>query len=140
MKIATDNLKLIAATLGLGFIRSVDLSHANVDVHYSSDQGDLMVYNGRSTINTLYEGSTVLDLAELEIYFLVKKDEKDSTGEQVDDYAQAAKLYANKTYFNLQSATPKNIEPYRLEPVEEFTDMYEGYKMTITVPFYNEGC
>ena len=140
MKIVTDALIVIAADLGIDFFRTTELTEADFNVHNSSSDLDLMIYNGASSMTTRFEGAEIIDDISCEIYFLTKASSKDFTGDEMDTLLQVTKLLANKTYAALNLVTVADIEPYELEGIRILTDIYVGHKMTITLPFNNEGC
>jgi hypothetical protein len=141
MKIVTDALTAIATNLGVDFFRTANLTELDFNVHNQSSDQDVMVYNGASGITTRFEGAEIIDDIECEIYFLTKGTAKDMTGDQIDTLLQVTKLLANKTYANLNSSyVVDDIPPYELEGVSILTDIYIGHRMTITIPFNNEGC
>ncbi len=140
MKIVTDALIVIAADLGIDFFRTTELTEADFNVHNSSSDLSLMIYNGASNMTTRFEGAEIIDDIDCEIYFLTKAATKDFTGDEMDTLLQVTKLLANKTYAALNLVTVADIEPYELEGIRILTDIYVGHKMTITLPFNNEGC
>ena len=140
MKIVTDALIIIAADLGIDFFRTTELTEADFNVHNNDSVLNLMIYNGASNMTTRFEGAEIIDDIVCEIYFLTKAASKDFTGGQMDTLLQATKLLANKTYAQLNLVTVDDIPPYELEGVRILTDVYVGHRMTITLPFNNEGC
>ena len=140
MKIVTDALRIVAADLGLDFFRTTEITEADFNVHNNDSDLDLMIYNGASSMTTRFEGAEIIDDIDCEIYFLTKADSKDFTGDEMDTLLQVTKLLANKTYAALNLVTVDDIPAYELEGVRILTDVFVGHKMTITLPFNNEGC
>ena len=137
---ASDALQAIATTLGLQYIRSMNLSEANVDVHYSAAGPELMVYNGPSNVLTQFNGAEIIDIITCEIYFLKAKTTNDMKAVDIDTLNDSCKRNADKTYAQLNPTCPIDIEPYTLEAIEPFTELFTGFKMEIGIPFNNLGC
>ena len=142
MQKITDILTPISDTLGLTFIRSDNLSEANIDMHYDDNGNDLMIYNGQSKITTNFEGHLAVDNVECEIYFLRLKPEMDQKGEDLDGEYAAIRKIANSAYFDIQDSADVYNDPltFELEPTEVGTDMYIGYMMKIIIAVINDGC
>ena len=140
MKIASDALAVVAATLGMDYFRTVSITEADVRNHYRKSVLPLMIYNGPSDIAIEFEGAQIVDIIQCEVFFLVKMTTKDMLGSEVDELLEQTKRLADRTYADLNLVTVKDILPYTLEAVEVMTDMFVGHKMLIGLPFYNEGC
>lgn len=141
MKIISDKLEAIAVTLDCDYIRSMNLTEADIDVHNLESTRNLMVYDGPSNITTAFGGAMIIDTYETEVYFLTKMTSKDMIGVDIDTLLDITKRLADKTYAILnEEPIPIDIEPYELEAMRVFTDMYIGHKMTIGIPAYNDGC
>ena len=138
MKVVSDEVARVAAILGADYLRSLSLSEANVDTHYTDQVAPLIIYNGRSSIATEYEGAEIIDAFECEIYFLVRKTTPTMNATDVDDLLQITKLLANKFYFNVN--TVRDIDSYTLLSVGILDDFMVGHMMTVTLTFENEGC
>ena len=140
MKILSDALQDIATTLGVDYIRSVHLTDADVDVHFKASTS-IMIYNGLSNIETIFEGAQIVDQMDASIYFLTKKTTKDITGLEADNLLEITKRMADQTYAILNAEyAVKDIAPWSLQAVESLTDLFIGHMMTISVPFNNTGC
>ena len=141
MKVITDELRLIATTLGVDFIRGVSLTETDIQNHARKSTNNLMAYVGASSVTNEFEGAEIIDIVSCEIYFLVKSPSKDMSGDQLDDTMAIAKRMVDQTYASLNSTfVVKDIEPYTLEGVGVLTDMFVGYLATIGIPVYNTGC
>ena len=138
MNVVSDEVARVAAILGADYLRSMTLSEANVDVHYVDQVEPLIIYNGASVINTVYEGAQIIDAFDVELYFLVRKTSPTMNAPDVDDLLQQTKVLANKFYFEVN--TVRDIETYSLEAVGILDDFLVGHQMTVTLTFYNEGC
>ena len=142
MKIASEALAVVASTLGMDYSRTMTLTEADISNHYRKTTLPLMIYSGASDIAVEFEGAQIIDIISCEVYFLVKMTSKDMLGPEVDDLLEITKRLADKAYaeLNVDTVVAKDIAPYTLEGVEVMTDMFVGHKMTIGLPFYNEGC
>ncbi len=142
MKIASDALEAVAATLVMDYSRTMTMTEADISNHYRKTTLPLMIYNGPSDIAIEFEGAQIIDVIACEVFFLVKMTTKDMLGDEVDELLEITKRLADKTYAELNTDTivAKDILPYTLEAVEVMTDMFVGHKMIIGLPFYNEGC
>ncbi len=141
MKNASDALEAIAATLNMDYSRTMTMTEADISNHYRATTDPLMIYNGPSDIAIEFEGAQIIDIITCEVFFLVKMTTKDMLGPQVDVLLDITKRLADKTYALLNTEpVPKDILPYTLEVEERLTDMFVGHKMTIGIPFYNDGC
>jgi hypothetical protein len=140
MQVVANEVQRVAAILGADYMRTTDISRLNVNVHYKSIDGTLMVYNGEGAINTQFPSgnSEPIDYIDTQIYFLVRATTIDMTGEEIDAQLQITKELANK--FFLQVQTVVGMATMTLQPVEILDDKLIGHEMTIILNFYNEGC
>lgn len=140
MEQISESLKNIADTADLMYIRSMDLSEANIEVHYSNDTRDILCYNGRSEI-VQREGVTHnVEMVNCELFILKRKAKRDMTAEAIDTVHAQCKELAQKVYAAVQLNAPMNMEPLIFMPVYEFTDMYEGYKINMIIPTWTNVC
>ena len=84
MKIISDKLEAIAVTLDCDYIRSMNLTEADIDVHNLESTRNLMVYDGPSNIAIAFGGAMIIDTYETEIYFLTKMTSNDMIGLDID--------------------------------------------------------
>ena len=143
MQKITNILSPIATTLSLTFIRSQNLSEANIDMHYDTAAKDLMIYNGEGKIVTNFNsGPLGEDQVDVEVYFLRLKTSADMDGAALELQYEAVRTIANKAYFDIQQTSSVYRYPtaFELEPVEVGTDMYIGYMMKLVITVENDGC
>jgi hypothetical protein len=140
MQVVADEVQRIAALLGADYMRTVNLSEADVNIHYQEVVNPLIIYNGEGEINTTFDTgwSQPIDYITSQIYFLVKATTTDLTGEQIDTQLQITKELASKFYLELNTVV--DVAEYSLQPVEILDDFLIGHEMTIILNFYNEGC
>ena len=141
MKIVSDALETIAASLDLDYIRSMSETEADVKIHnLKTTKIGLLVYNGASDIQTTFEGAMIYDNFECQIFVVIKQPEVELSGEETDTQLQITKELTNQIYSELNKIVPRDIEPYSAVAVRMFTDIYVGHDVTMIIPFYNEGC
>ncbi len=141
MKLVTQALQAIAATIGTDFIRTMSLTEADFNVHNLNSDLDIIIYVGASNITNEFEGAQIVDTVEAEIYFIGISDSKDLNGLQMDDILERIKSLVDRTYAILNGEySVRDIAPYSLEGVRILTDKYIGYRATIGISFYNPGC
>lgn len=133
-----EEIERIAAVLGSDYLRSLDLSEANVDIHYTDQTNSLVIFNGTPDIATSFEGAEPIDIYTTEIYFLIRKTKVSQDASDTDEQLAVMKALANSFYFAL--LLNRAIESYTLEGVEIGNDLLLGYKMTIDLPFTSNVC
>jgi hypothetical protein len=140
MQIVSNEVQRIATLLGSAYMRTINLSEANVNIHYESVDDSLIIYNGEGLITTEFpEGySQAIDYFDTQIYFLIKASTTDLSGSQVDTQLQITKELANKFYLDLETVV--DVPEMTLQPVSISDDMLLGFEMNIRLNFYNEGC
>ena len=143
MKIVSDALAAIAVSMDLDYIRSMNETEADVFIHNLKEataKAGIIVYNGMSDINTTFDGAMIYDEFDVQIFVVVKQPEVELSGDETDVQLQITKLFTNQIYSELNKITAKDIEAYSSVAVRMFTDIYIGHDVTMTIPFFNEGC
>jgi len=133
-----EEIQRIAIQLGADYLRSLDLSEANVDTHYTDQTNSLVIFNGTPDIATTFEGAEGIDMYTTEIYFLIRKTNVQQDAAVTDEQIAVMKTLANSFYFALLMSRP--VESYTLEAVIVGNDLLIGYKMTIDLPFTANVC
>ena len=132
-----EEIERIAISLGVDYMRSLDLSEANVDTHYTSTNS-LVIFNGIPDIATSFEGAEGIDVFSTDIYFLTRKTKVTQSVEDTDEQIAVMKVLANSFYYALLLKRP--VDSYTLEAVAVGNDLLIGYKMTIDLPVTNNVC
>lgn len=141
MKIVSDALEIIAATLDIDYVRTMSETEADIYIHnHSSNKGVIMVYNGASDIATSFEGGMVIDTFDIQLFIVTKKTKKEMSGREIDNLLELTKRITDKVYAELNLVVAKDIEPYKATAIEIFTDIYIGHDVSINIPLYNKGC
>ncbi len=143
MKIVSDALAAIAVSMNLDYIRSMNETEADVFVHNLKEataKAGIIVYNGMSDISTTFDGAMIYDEFNVQIYVVVKQPKVELSGDETDVQLQITKEFTNQIYSELNKITAKDIETYSAIAVRMFTDVYIGHNVTMSIPFFNEGC
>ena len=134
----SEEIERIATLLGADYLRSLNLSEANVAIHYKDQSNSIIIFDGVPDIATVFEGAEGIDTYTTTIYFLTRKTKTTEDAIDIDPQIEAMKELANKFYFALE--LPRPVLTYTLEYAEITNDFLIGYLMTIELPFNGNIC